>query len=155
VRDTQRARVYRAEHAIHNVDRVRRNGRVVWKCACPERFTTVAEVAEMANWFAHETRSGRNLRATRWLGYPYPIKVKDGRGSRNGRGGGWTISMPIWSRCPLVIAHEVAHCLVPRSQHSELFTHTHYRLMTEYDDRAGTDLAVKLASSYDEHGVNW
>lgn len=98
-RDTQRARLYRAEkpsgglHPRPEFDRAR----------------------EVQAWVNRITRS-------RWWRGRFPrcgwINVKDGRGRRVACGTRYwnhgEVRLPRWSRSRLVILHEVAHCVQPR-----------------------------------------
>jgi putative metallohydrolase (TIGR04338 family) len=94
-RDTQRAKVYRAENAA---------GR-------GKEFETVPEIeAYLTRCFSH-----------RWFHRHYPeiteFRVRDGRRRRNAGGRGYMrvgggvcqLTMPKWSRCELVVLHELAH----------------------------------------------
>lgn len=91
-RDVQKSRVYRAEDCM------------VERHAKP--FTTMLEVwtycerVERDPWFRRHY--GRRK-----------FRIKDGRGTRIARGGWDKLNLPRWSRKPLVILHEIAHCVAP------------------------------------------
>lgn len=90
-RDSQRSKVYVAEHAIDKV-------------GGGARLETVPEIQAWINkltkyrWFIR--RWGKRT-----------IIVEDGRGKRWARGGGSRIWLPRWARTKTVILHELAHCL--------------------------------------------
>jgi hypothetical protein len=152
MRDFQRERLYQAERKIH--------GYTPWStttCNCPFRFTSLAAVEAFANDL-YFTRSAAQVRE-QFKGpyWPNGLKVTDGRGRRSAAGGGGTILMPRWSRCPMVTAHEVAHNLLPRGlpAHGWQYARSYYRLLTELDDIYGSDLAVRLGTSFEAERVEW
>lgn len=102
-RDSQRQRVYDAEREVEDFDRP-------------------ADGMD-APFSIHETRAFvRTITRSRWWRnrtrrFYWNVPVKDGRGRRNGGGtpDGY-ITMPRWSRTPMVICHELAHVATPANK---------------------------------------
>ena len=92
-RDSQRARLYRAEG---EVDGGRRLPTV-------ERMQAYVDALCAADWFL--SRWGTQTIEVR-PGYGHRRATADERG---------VLQMPKWARTELVLLHEVAHCLTPRS----------------------------------------
>lgn len=99
-RDSQRAKVYRAQEQLPK-------GRYL---------KTMAEMRAYVDEI-HSTRWFQK----RWL-RPHNIKVRDGRGRRNACAYWGAIKMPKWSRYEIYILHEMAH-LMPKGVNHTVASH--------------------------------
>lgn len=90
-RDSQRARLYRAES---EVDPGRRLPTV-------ERLQGHADALVQADWFA-----------LRWPGRTFEVRPGFGHRKATATADG-VLQMPRWARTELVLLHEVAHCITP------------------------------------------
>lgn len=102
-RDFQRSRVYNSEfHHSH------------YKTLSIDKMS----IAECRDYIERIMRS-------RWWKSRMPnvwhLNLKDGRGTRRARGGrhgdGIKINLPRWARHPIVILHEIAHTITPKSRY--------------------------------------
>lgn len=98
-RDTQRSRVYKADHALDKYG----------------RLETVPEIERFVRkvWKSKRVQAAFR-RATKWT----PV-VEDGRGRRRAGGGYTGITMPKWSRTKGVILHELAHTVMHREGYED------------------------------------
>lgn len=102
-RDTQRSRVYAAENEFR---------RVIGDKQFHEQlgYLMFVEKVERSKWF----RQKYGARA---------FEVKDGRGRTSaGAWGSRHITLPKWARTPVVILHEIAHC-VTHTEHDSVAGH--------------------------------
>jgi hypothetical protein len=103
-RDFQRSRVYLWEREVVGFDK---NSLSMEECA--------ALIARICKQFGHRV----------------PI-IGDGRGRRHAGAEAGVIYLPLWSRCPEIVAHEMAHVLVERSvrdRHGPLFMRTFIEIL--------------------------
>lgn len=147
MRDFQRAKVYKAENEFHW------ENSMALRCVCPTRFRDLGITAEYVQWL-YNTPTALKMRERRGL-HKNHLEVGDGRGRRSGGGGTGYVTLPVWARCPTVIAHEVSHALYSGSKHGPVFAKTYWRLLTEVDDRHDTNLAVQLGTAFERNGVEW
>jgi putative metallohydrolase (TIGR04338 family) len=150
LRDFQRTKVYRAEkkHSKspdvfwHDADtwdgfRADSNGAMSFE----ETKTYVDKIARSRYW-------------RRTLGMPRGIAVRDGRGRRNaGAFGSAIIKLPRWSRHPLVILHEMAHCATDKSDtsaHGATFCRNFLGLVKRF---MGREDWLELKTLFKEGGV--
>lgn len=96
-RDTQRARVYRADSALIEIAKPLPTVRDV------ERFVARA-------WASKRVQAAFPASIKR---YRVP-RVRDGRGCRNASGGAGGITIPLWARNEAVVIHELAHTMICR-----------------------------------------
>ncbi len=92
-RDSQRARLYRAESSVAPGRRL----------PTVERMQAYVDTLVEADWFA-----------ARWGGRAFEVRPGFGhrRATADEHG---VLQMPKWARTELVLLHEVAHCLTPRT----------------------------------------
>jgi putative metallohydrolase (TIGR04338 family) len=95
-RDTQRKRVYTAEHVLER-----------FKKPLP----TVADVER----FVAKVHDAHTVKTNYTNGVALMTHVKDGRGCRSARSRGGVIVIPLWARNDWVVLHELAHELTSRS----------------------------------------
>jgi len=96
MRDYQRQKVYDAERTT--------------SMFC---FNAESEKLPTADWKTLQ-KYVKNITETMWFQSRFrfqTIQVNDGRACSRASGGYGTIKMPKWSRCPLVILHEIAHAV--------------------------------------------
>lgn len=93
-RDSQRSKVYAAERAVAA-------GIYSGHLPTMDEVQVYVTKIEEDRWFQRTFGNRRFL-------------VKDGRGRSAAGGGGGAITLPVHSRTPRVILHEVAHCLAGR-----------------------------------------
>jgi hypothetical protein len=158
-RDTQRAKLYRAEHASGLRGEV---------------FPSLMHVTDYVN----------RLRTSAWFkrtfGAHY-IRVGDGRGGVNARAvGRSTIQLPLWARHEFTVLHEIAHLVRPvegwakgtaglsitrggveylgrpaeetHAWHGPQFAHTFLMLVRH---KMGTEAERTLKAAFREHGVRY
>lgn len=129
-RDSQRARLYRAERGRLGEPSVH----------APPTMT----MTEIRRWVGRLTRSSWWRR--RFPGCRY-IAVRDGRGRRSAAGQNCghfgVIKLPRWARNPLVVLHEVAHAVQPRrtAAHGPEFARIYLDLVRRW---IGPRTAVRL-----------
>ena len=105
MRDSQKQKCYNAE------DVIRKNQPHLIR-----RLETVGEMQDYVCSIHHSKILRRKYGALLDLD-ARPIHVGDGRArSRAGASGSSRIKMPTWSRCDMIVLHEVAHCLDYRVQ---------------------------------------
>lgn len=131
-RDTQRAKVYRAEKAI-------------WTEAKPltmEETRAYVHLVEKTALWAEMRR------------FKSPVDVGDGRGRRSAAAYASlnAITLPRWGRQPAVILHEMAHLTVSSTAagHGPEFARAYLKLVSRF---MGTAAAVKLRTAYAAQGV--
>lgn len=132
-RDTQKSKVYAAERAARALLDDKNVGSMlgVW---------TFIERVQRDRWFR------------RHYGY-HRFQVSDGRGTRIARGGGNWLNLPRWSRTPVVMLHEIAHCLTPDDVgHGWRFCATHLALVRHFMGKEAHD---RLRACYREHRVRY
>ena len=151
MRDSQKSKVYEAERSFHRGNYYGEPR----SCACPERLEKYDDTFEFVQRLYRS--EGADYLRTRHRVMDRPgLVVKNGQGTRIARGsraGGW-VSLPKWARCPLVIAHEVAHTL-STDRHGEDYAYSYYRLTLQVDEWYGTSMALNLASAFEKRGVRW
>jgi putative metallohydrolase (TIGR04338 family) len=134
-RDTQRQRVYNAQHAAGR-------GR---------EFETVAEMQRYVD----------RVTGSAWFRKHYGAKkitVTDGRSRRRAAaeitwGGSRRIKMPRHSRCERTILHEIAHIVAwTTPAHGEKFCRAYLLLVKRF---MGKEPFEKMLSSFREHNVYW
>lgn len=136
VRDSQRSKLYKAEHVAW-IDRQTRYDDLD---ACVEYLRKV--------WTSEWTRSQFD-RARAW---PLP-KVVDGRGTRSATGSIRRINLPRWARTDWVILHECAHALTPeRPAHGRAFARTFLALVQHF---IGVEAGTALKHAFKAHRVRW
>lgn len=95
-RDSQRAKVYRAQEQLPK----------------GKHLKTMAEMQAYVD----------KIHSTRWFQKRWPrlynIEVRDGRGRRSACAGWGQIKMPKWSRYEVYILHEIAHLLTKEKHYS-------------------------------------
>lgn len=97
-RDSQRARVYRADRLLE------------------ARSTKLPQVKDVERFVKHAWGLKRLRDAyPKALGMS-PPRVKDGRGCRNASGGYSSITIPLWARNAGVVCHELAHTILIREK---------------------------------------
>ena len=131
-RDFQRQRVYTAESRIGK----------------GKRLNSVKEMQS----FVDSITSTPEFR----IRFPriYSIDVKDGRGCRNALGSttGW-VKMPIWSRCEVIVIHEVAHVVSPwEEHHGPKYCGNYLWLIHKV---MGRGMYLELRESFLAHGVKF
>lgn len=144
-RDSQRARLYRAEREAFDVysEQVPR-----LELVGVERFVTRV-IGEA--WFA-ET-----------FGALGAVRIKDGRGTRHaysayeGRRHGVLFSFPRWSRSEPVLLHEIAHPASLRrhglvAAHGPEFASAYLALVARH---LGDQAHARLAAAFARHRVRW
>lgn len=104
-RDTQRAKLYRADDVLS-------------KFAVP--LTTVEDVEAFTNKVWASKRVQKAFPKAMWQGEP---RVKDGRRTRIARGGHFHISIPRWARHSNVVLHELSHTITQRIYGSNVAGH--------------------------------
>lgn len=129
-RDAQRSRLYRAEYPLWDVGQR-------WQTV-PEVQAYVDRLDESA-WF--QRRWGRRR-----------IVVEDGRGRRSAVGYTYEIGVPRLMRRELIVLHEIAHCLTPRTYapHGPEFAGV---VLTLVRHKMGDEAGRQLAESYRAHKV--
>ena len=142
VRDSQRAKLYKAETFLMVFGKGQ------------ERLSTVQSIEE---YVAHVLSSV-------WLIKRYPclanakIEVRDGRGRIRACGAYSYIKMPKWSRCKAVVLHELAHSFIKRIYHHEVAAHGWEfcdLLLEMVQHFLGSDAGSELKASYKKHRVRW
>ncbi len=139
VRDYQRQKVYNAErqHSMFH-------------------YNAEASKLPTAKWDVLNQYVA-NLTTTEWFKSRWPhqsIRVKDGRRCRRATGGWGRISMPKWSRCPLVILHEIAHAVGnwTGDKHGPNYC-GHYLYLVYH--QLGEKAYLELRTSFLRHGVDF
>ena len=133
-RDSQRARVYRAERVIHSTE-------------AEPRYT-------MTKTRAYVRRVEKSALWAEMRRYRAAVDIGDGRGRSNAAAfaGLNYITLPIWSRQPAVILHELAHLTVSTTAagHGPEFAQAHLKLVSRF---MGAPAAKRLRDSYRANGV--
>lgn len=141
VRDSQRARVYKAEREAFGED----YGGLIDKGSFKSAVRFVRKVEATKTW-------------AKLLGYSnltpvYPgLEVKDGRGTRIARGGRYTLNLPTWARSKLVILHEMAHAATPGMQHNWPFCDVYLALVGMF---MGDAARKRLQECFKKHKVRF
>lgn len=101
IRDTQRLKLYRAERM------------------------TRAFLAEPMDWYDTRAYVGRVTASKFWQEeFGHGVVVCDGRARTSAAAiGGHTITLPRWSRVPIIILHELAHIAIYRKQRYGVASH--------------------------------
>jgi putative metallohydrolase (TIGR04338 family) len=144
-RDSQRSKLYAAEHAIPG----------------GKRYTTVAECQAFVDSVLDRKLVQRHYPSAmdeRWYhdGRHYRIEVRDGRGHRNATGCAGTriIQAPKWARSQRVLLHEMAHVLVGQgvAAHGWEFAGCYAFLVRQV---MGKEAEAKLLASFKARKVRW
>ncbi len=133
MRDTQRAKLYRAEDALR---------RAIGDVAIRDKIAAWAfiEKVERDAWFRR--RFGRRQ-----------FRVLDGRGTSSAWSCGSTLNLPRWSRTPVIMLHEVAHCVAPHGcRHGWEFAAVYLKLVRHF---LGREVHDKLRASFRERRVRY
>jgi predicted nucleic acid-binding Zn ribbon protein len=145
IRDSQRKKLYDAEHAAFDVDD-----------RSPD-FSTLAECQDYADYVTHsDTWKALGFSHLPAFQEPAPVTVTDGRGRRRGGASSFamTIKAPKWTRMDYYIVHELAHIATE---------YIHDFIYDEYDEDGGgwpgkknpkTGL-VELTSTTAAHGPEY
>lgn len=115
-------------------------------------------VGDMQQYIALVIRSRywKNHHGDHWW-----VLVKDGRGRRNagadcaGLHNGGYLLMPRWSRCELILLHEMAHLIShrkPHAPHGRLFAKTFLDLVRW---KMGKEAHAALRAAFRKHRVKW
>lgn len=153
VRDSQKTRLYSAEHELHE-----HSSGSGWRhCASGGRLETIEEIQVYCDkvtgsaWFRRHFPGG-----------PKHIEAQHGGGAGSARAGYRYIKMPLWSRCRLIILHEIAHCVSDHNRnradrrdagsHGRHYARTYLTLVTHY---LGVEYGVRLKAAYKKHRVKW
>jgi putative metallohydrolase (TIGR04338 family) len=135
-RDSQRSKLYRSEQR-HSL----------WRGSRPYSIEEVDDFVKklvISQWFQR-----------RWPAV-YDITVLDGRGRRSPAGNPYEryIKMPVWSRFPLLILHEVAHVIAPLggAWHGWEFASTYLELVNHV---LGVEAAGEMKSLFRSTGVRY
>ena len=142
VRDSQRSKVYKAEHVVHGAD-----------------FETVEEIQTYVD----------KVLSRAWFVRRWPrvaangITVEDGRGRRAAaaktRWGRLIVTMPKWSRYEEIILHEIAHhCSDAQHGTREVAAHGWEfagTLVELVRYEMGKDEADEMKASFRKHKVRW
>lgn len=131
-RDSQRARLYRAEG---EVDSGRRLPTV-------ERMQAYADGLLMADWFS-----------ARWGTRSFEVRPGFGHRRATADGNG-VLQMPKWARSELVLLHEISHCLTPVefAAHGPEYAGV---LLALARRSMGPATAQSLEDSFARHRVRW
>jgi len=143
-RDSQRSRVYKADHALDDLlplPTLRDMEQFV------KRVWTMKRVQEA---FPVATKPGR------WKNDP--PRVDDGRGRRRAGGSASGITMPVWSRRAGIVLHELAHTVIARTHGSRVAAHgwefcDAYLKLVLYG--LGREAHDKLKAAFKEHKVRY
>jgi len=127
-RDSQRARLYKAERAA-------------WACYNPSPPLTLEACKKLIQ------------RAARYAHGPTPY-VADGRGTRIARASQYRINLPRWARKTTIVLHEYAHIITPHPEpgHGRVFARNYIRLIRRFVGKTESDI-MKLA--FREYGVRF
>ena len=142
MRDSQKGRLYRAENEVR---------RLVGDKVFPNKIGFYAFIEK--------------IERDRWFRRTYGIRkftLHDGRGRKSAAAWGFRdMTFPRWSRTPMIVLHEVAHCcthwLAHRSNekhagHGWLYAQTYLRLVRHF---MGEEVHHKLRASYRAHRVKY
>jgi hypothetical protein len=130
-RDTQRQRVYNAEHSIRKDP--------IGTGSMDEVTAFTAQVVGSSWW--------RKRSTTR------VVQVKDGRGRVNACAYGNTIKLPRWARSKMVVLHELAHILQSGdAPHGREFAAAMIALVDRFGDPGDGEL---LRAAFAEKRVRW
>lgn len=152
VRDSQRARVYKAERAA-GFDAMGQEFQTVEEC---QKF--VNKVTGSAFWrTVYAGPTGLFLSEGKVLVQGRNVVVKDGRGSPHGRAGRYEIDLPRWSRNRWVILHELAHVARPTARegaaaHGREFCSIYLKLVKRF---IGEAQAIALRQQFVAHHVRF
>ena len=136
-RDYQRAKLYRAERAAwsrvgqgRSLDSVR-------------RIEAYVHAIQGSSWYKGAPEFSPPHR---------PLRIHDGRGHRNAKGGRTRLTLPRWARTEAVILHELAHASQPwpSSSHGREFCRAYLRLVKEL---LGKEHHAVYRSEFRKHGV--
>ncbi len=139
-RDSQRAKVYKAERTVWN-DADYRHDDIKAAIAYVERV----RASELVKRYAPEL-SRR------------PVEVGDGRGAARAKGGFFGISLPHWARTEFIILHELAHVAISRRHginvagHGWEFCDVYLRLVRTM---LGVEAHDRLRDAFKAHGVRY
>jgi len=132
-RDTQRAKLYRAERSTAAFQR--------------RPFTTMVEV------WAYLERIERDRWFRRHFGR-WRFRAHDGRGRRRGAANttGW-LTLPRFARHPQYILHEVAHCVAPAGcQHDYRYAAVYLKLVRHF---LGAEAHAELRAAFKANRVRY
>lgn len=143
MRDSQRSRVYAADHSLDSFG----------------RLETVPEIERFVSklWKSERFKKAFSVASSWHCGQP---KVKDGRRRRRARGNYYEISMPRWSRTIGVVVHELAHTVHMReygshcrgAAHGWEYCSVYLRLVLYSMGREAHDT---LKAAFKKHGVKY
>lgn len=133
VRDAQKSKLYAAEREVRHA---------IGDVAIKDRIAAWAfiEKVERDRWFIRHY--GRRK-----------FTISDGRGTRIARGGGDWLNLPRWARTPMVMLHEIAHCVAPSgARHNWQYAAVYLKLVRHF---MSVEIAEKLRRSFKRHGVRY
>lgn len=137
-RDSQRAKLYRAEDAVFQKSK-------------PAEYTDLRDVQA----YADKVLKSKWVRRT-FPHAPYLVRVVDGRGRRRAAAfrGSNRIAMPRWSRSRWTVLHELAHIFTPGhfAAHGREYAATYLLLVRHF---LGTAAHAELRASFKEHRVKY
>ena len=148
-RDSQRERLYEAERALWAYSPDRKD------VTAGGRLETLPEVQRYVNrilrsqWYRKTFRRAARLRPGIW--------VKDRRNNGAAQAWGGCIEMPRWSRCRMIVLHEMAHCIADAEYtrnclHDRDFARTYLALVDRW---IGKEIGRALRASFRAHRVRW
>lgn len=143
-RDSQRSKVYKADHAL-------------------DKFSAnLPDIADIEKFVKRAWSMQRMKDAFPRAMGGYAPSVKDGRGCRSAHGGRWSITMPKWSRKEGIVCHELAHTIVCReyergpnkelAAHGWRFAETYLKVVLYCMGREAHDA---LKAAFKEHRVRF
>lgn len=141
LRDTQRQKLYNAEHAVHK--------QLATNLTWPELEALKNKIVT-STWFVKKYRtrdSGRvaalNIRLEKTHGGGRAERMFDG----------WEIRLGTWARCDLVLIHEITHCVVTTGPaHGWKFAEVFLDLVRHF---MGKDAHDVLKASFKKHRVKF
>jgi putative metallohydrolase (TIGR04338 family) len=147
-RDSQRAKVYRAERAAFDF---------TWG---PVRYGERFDTLERVEVFLRHLMASAWWRR-RWPGItPENVELRPGHGARSAFARSWSITLPIWSRRTDVVLHELAHVIRMRAPlgayrdpgHGWSFCETYLELVRHC---LGEEAWRRLREEFRAHGVRY
>ena len=142
LRDSQRAKLYRAERDV-----VPRG----------QTFISVADMQAYVDRLVQSAWFAGRWRYCHQGAHGHPFLVTDGRGRRRACCTGRTIKMPLWARSELFLLHELAHG-INCWEHCDVRTHG-WRFASILLDLVrhcmGKDTAAALRESFRRHRVRY
>ena len=153
-RDSQRAKLYRAENECWPVRTRIKNGEAVPEIPWEDVRAIVGGITT-SDWWYQRLGYGKVPEAAD----RHSVYVGDGRGGTWARAGGYGIKLPRWARQLPVILHELSHVLtgiryrrVDHAAHGREFAKTFLEMVTRW---MGPDEAARLRECFRKNHVHW